>query len=242
MLLVTLAGLKKVIFILKSKKLTINFNNAERIVRINPLTTDFGTREAIALGFDGKGVIHPGQIKPIHDTFVPEAEQTEHAHKVMTAIKEAEESGTGVAAPGSKMIDALDFNVNVNTHSDGYLLHGIGGFADAADAHVTIMTVPPVRGRVPIIMAQVTTITTPGETVDVIVTEHGIAINPRRQDLVDMIKGSDLPIKPIEELYRSACSITAVPEKPNFTDCIVAVIENRDGTMVDTVQQLIPKN
>jgi len=64
------------------------------------------TREAKELGFDGKGVIHPAQIKPIHDAFAPTDEEIEYAQKVMEAIHEAEEKGSGVAALGSKMIDA----------------------------------------------------------------------------------------------------------------------------------------
>jgi len=64
------------------------------------------TREAIALGFDGKGVIHPGQIEPIHKAFAPTQEEIEHAKKVLTAIRQAEEEGMGVATLGTKMIDA----------------------------------------------------------------------------------------------------------------------------------------
>lgn len=64
------------------------------------------TREAMALGFEGKGVIHPGQIKPIHDAFAPTAEQIDHAHNIMAAMDEAKQRGSGVAALGNKMIDA----------------------------------------------------------------------------------------------------------------------------------------
>jgi citrate lyase subunit beta/citryl-CoA lyase len=64
------------------------------------------TREAIGLGFEGKGVIHPGQIGPIHDAFAPTAERIEYAQKVVAAIEKARARGSGVAALGSKMIDA----------------------------------------------------------------------------------------------------------------------------------------
>jgi len=63
-------------------------------------------REAKGLGFDGKGVIHPGQIKPIHEAFAPTEDEIEHANRVMQAIQEAKAKGSGVAALGSKMIDA----------------------------------------------------------------------------------------------------------------------------------------
>jgi citrate lyase subunit alpha / citrate CoA-transferase len=145
-----------------------------------------------------------------------------------------------VSVLGATEVD-LDFNVNVNTHSDGWLLHGIGGFTDAADAHVTMITAPLVRNRVPIILDRVTTVTAPGEMIDVIVTERGIAINPRRQDLLERLKGSSLPIKAIEELHAIAIRMTGEPEKPVFGDRIVALIEFRDGTIIDAVRQLLPK-
>ncbi|MBN2356836.1 citrate lyase subunit alpha [candidate division KSB1 bacterium] len=145
-----------------------------------------------------------------------------------------------VSVLGATEID-LDFNVNVNTHSDGWLLHGIGGFTDAADAHVTMITAPLVRNRLPIVVDRVTTVTAPGEMIDVVVTERGIAINPRRQDLLDRLQSSRLPIKSIEELHDVAIDMTGVPAKPDFTDRIVALIEFRDGTIIDTVRQLLPK-
>ncbi len=140
---------------------------------------------------------------------------------------------------GATEVD-LDFNVNVNTHSDGWLLHGTGGFTDATDGYITMITAPLLRGRMPIIVDKVTTVTTPGETVDVIVTERGIAINPGREDLIERLKGSDLPIKPIEELHRIAVEMTGEPAKPVFGDRVVALVEWRDGTIIDAVRQLKP--
>ena len=138
---------------------------------------------------------------------------------------------------GATEVD-LNFNVNVNTHSDGWLLHGIGGFTDACDAEVTMITAPLVRGRVPIIVKSVTTVTAPGEMVDVIVTERGIAVNPKRPDVVERLKGSVLPLKSIEELHDIAIGMTGQPRAPEFEDRIVALIEFRDGTVIDTVRQL----
>lgn len=140
---------------------------------------------------------------------------------------------------GATEVD-LDFNVNVNTHSDGWLLHGIGGFTDATDAFITMITAPLVRGRNPIVVDEVTTITTPGETVDVVITERGIAVNPRRTDLLDRLKErkSTLNIVPIEELHRLAIDMTGEPRKPEYEDRVVALIEWRDGTVIDCVRQL----
>ena len=138
---------------------------------------------------------------------------------------------------GGTEID-LDFNVNVNTHSDGWLLHGIGGFQDAADAFMTIITVPLYRKTNPIIVDRVHTITAPGDTIDAIVTDHGIAINPKRKDLLGRLKHSSLPLLSIEELHDKAIAITGTPEKPRIKDNVVAVIEWRDGTLIDSVKEL----
>ena len=138
---------------------------------------------------------------------------------------------------GGTEID-LDFNVNVNTHSDGWLLHGIGGFQDAADAFMTIITVPLYRKTNPIVVNRVHTITAPGETIDAIVTDHGIAINPKRDDLLDRLKHSNLPLLSIEELHEKAIAATGKPEKPKTKDHVVAVIEWRDGTIIDSVKEL----
>jgi citrate lyase subunit beta/citryl-CoA lyase len=90
---------------------------AAKAAGVQPLDTVFSdvrdtegliasTKEAIALGFEGKGVIHPGQIEPIHNVFAPTAERIEYAQKVVAAIEKARAKGSGVASLGSKMIDA----------------------------------------------------------------------------------------------------------------------------------------
>ena len=76
---------------------------------------------------------------------------------------------------GATEVD-LNFNANVVTHSDGRLLHGIGGWQNCLDAKCTILAVPSFRDRIPVIVDEVTTLTGPGETIDVIATERGIAI------------------------------------------------------------------
>ncbi|HNR67283.1 MAG TPA: citrate lyase subunit alpha [bacterium] len=146
-----------------------------------------------------------------------------------------------VSVLGATEVD-LEFNVNVNTHSDGWLLHGIGGFTDAADANVTIITAPLVRNRVPIVVDSVTTVTAPGEMIDVLVTEYGIAINPRRHDLLERVKKSSLPICSIDELHHRAMQMTGIPQKPEFADRVVALIEFRDGSIIDAVRQRIVRS
>ncbi|MBC8401439.1 MAG: HpcH/HpaI aldolase/citrate lyase family protein [Candidatus Marinimicrobia bacterium] len=61
--------------------------------------------EAKALGFDGKGCIHPRQIKPLHAAFAPTAAEIEKAKKIELAFDKAQEQGLGVVALGNKMID-----------------------------------------------------------------------------------------------------------------------------------------
>src|SRR5437660_548402 len=88
---------------------------------------------------------------------------------------------------GATEVD-VNFNGNAVTHSDGRLLHGIGGWQNCLFAKCTILAVPSFRDRIPVIVDEVTTLTGPGELIDVVVTERGIAINPARQDLLDAVK------------------------------------------------------
>ncbi|HER43005.1 MAG TPA: citrate lyase ACP [Candidatus Eisenbacteria bacterium] len=64
------------------------------------------TKEAMALGFEGKGVIHPRQIGPIHRVFSPTPDRIAYAKQVVSAIEDARARGSGVATIKSKMIDA----------------------------------------------------------------------------------------------------------------------------------------
>jgi citrate lyase subunit alpha/citrate CoA-transferase len=131
------------------------------------------------------------------------------------------------------------FNANVVTHSDGRLLHGIGGWQNCLAAGCTILAVPSFRDRIPVIVDEVTTITGPGELIDVVATERGIAINPRRQDLLDALRGSDLPLRPIEEIQAEVERICGgKPRRPAPTDRPVAIVKWVDGTVIDTVWQV----
>ena len=139
---------------------------------------------------------------------------------------------------GATEID-LNFNVNVTTDSHGMLMGGSGGHSDTAHgAKVTVITTNLVKSRLPIIKEKVTTVTTPGEDVDVVVTERGIAINPSRTDLLEKVKNSKLPIVPIEKLLQTAHSITGVPDKLVLSNEPVGVVVYRDGTVIDTVYKV----
>jgi citrate lyase subunit alpha/citrate CoA-transferase len=142
-----------------------------------------------------------------------------------------------VAILGATEVD-LNFNANVVTHSDGYLLHGIGGWQNCLFSKTVILPLPLFRDRIPVIVDEVTTLCGPGELIDVIVTERGIAINPLRTDLIEKAKDSGLPIKSIQQLKEEAEQICGKPEKPKFTDKIVAAIKWVDGTVIDAVREV----
>lgn len=135
---------------------------------------------------------------------------------------------------GATEVD-VNFNANVVTHSDGVLLHGIGGWQNCIFSKCTILPVPLFRDRIPVIVDDVTTICGPGELIDVIVTERGIAINPLRTDLIEKMQHTELPVCTIRELKEEAEKICGKPAKPKLSDEVVAVIKWVDGTIIDSV-------
>lgn len=140
---------------------------------------------------------------------------------------------------GATEIDT-DFNVNVTTGSDGMIMGGSGGHSDtAAGAKLAIVVTNLVKGRLPIIKDKVTTVTTPGESIDVVVTDRGIAVNPKREDLIEKLKEANLPVMTIGELKEIAEKMTGKPEVIKTSDEIVAVVEYRDGTVIDVVKKVI---
>lgn len=138
---------------------------------------------------------------------------------------------------GATEVD-LHFNGNVVTHSDGCLLHGIGGWQNCLHARNVILPLPLFRDRIPVIVDEVTTLCGPGELIDVIITERGIAINPMRNDLIEKVKNSGLPVRSIRDLKDEAETICGKPEKAEFDEEIVAAIKWVDGTVIDVVRKL----
>ncbi len=131
------------------------------------------------------------------------------------------------------------FNVNVMSGSDGVIRGAIGGHQDAATAKLTIISTPLVRGRIATVVNDVTTVVTPGDSIDVIVTEVGIAINPKRQDLIDRLaEVPGLPIFTIDELQAMAQKIVGEAKPLEFTDRTVAMVEYRDGSIIDTIKEV----
>lgn len=167
-----------------------------------------------------------------------------HKHQRMSASmygnpdnKGAVVNNLDIVILGATEIDT-NFNVNVTTGSDGAIMGGSGGHSDtAAGAKLTIIVTQLMKARLPIIVDSVTTVTTPGESIDVIVTERGIAVNPRRTDIIEKLKKTNLPIMTIDELKAIAEKMTGKPKAIELSDEIVAVIEYRDGSVIDVVRK-----
>jgi citrate lyase subunit alpha/citrate CoA-transferase len=141
---------------------------------------------------------------------------------------------------GATEVD-LNFNANVVSHSDGNLLHGIGGWQNCLFSKCTILAIPSFRDRIPVILDEVTTLCGPGELIDVIITERGIAINPARKDLLNAVKKSSLPIRTIKEIQKEVYEICGgAPEKPRIDrNKVVAVVKWVDGTLLDSVYKVL---
>ena len=84
------------------------------------------------------------------------------------------------------------------------------------------------------------TITHDGESVDVLVTDYGIAVNPLRPDLIKCLDDAGIPHVSIESLKEKAYSIVGCPDPVQFKDKVVAVLEARDGTILDVVREIKP--
>ena len=166
------------------------------------------------------------------------------AHQTMSASMYANPHNRGCVVNqldtvilGAAEVD-LDFNVNVTTGTDGMILGGSGGHADtAAGAKLTLITTQLTAGNHAKVVDRVTTVTTPGETVDAVVTELGVAVNPRRPDLADRLITQQIPVVPIDEL-RSTAERQAGGRRARDPegDRIVAIVEYRDGTVIDVVR------
>lgn len=190
-------------------------------------------------------MLKSGLFENLYDVqcFDLEAVQSYHEnanHLAMSASLYANPYEVGVIADkldfvilGATEID-LNFNVNVTTDSYGNIMGGSGGHSDTAHgAKVTVITTNLLKSRMPIIKDHVTTITTPGEDIDILVTERGIAINPKRIDLQQKLSNSHLNIVTIEELYQLAHKIAGTPNQLNHSTEVVGVVKYRDGTIID---------
>ena len=133
------------------------------------------------------------------------------------------------------------FNVNVLTGSDGVLRGAPGGHPDtAAGSKCCIIVTPLTRGRMATVCEHVVTVTTPGDCVDVLVTDYGIAVNPLRPDLIECLDNAGIPHVTIESLKEKAYSLVGRPDDLQWEDQVVAILEARDGTILDVVRKIKP--
>ncbi|MGL4985894.1 MAG: citrate lyase subunit alpha [Treponemataceae bacterium] len=133
----------------------------------------------------------------------------------------------------------VNFNVNSLTGSHGMLMGAIGGAQDtAAGAKITMMVIPAIRKRLPIVCKKVAHVVTPGDTVDILVTDMGISVNPLRKDILEKLIKANIKIIDINDLYEKIIKLTGVPEKFKTTEKIIGVIEYRDGSILDVIYQV----
>ena len=165
-----------------------------------------------------------------------------------------EVSATRYAGPHARSaaVDSLDavvlgateidtgFNVNVHTDSNGYIIGGSGGHSDtAAGAKLAMIVAPLYRARLPIVVDKVLCTTTPGHTVDVLVTQRGIAVNPLRKDLEDKLRAFGLPVYDIHELKDMAERVTGKPQTRVPGGRAAAEVEYRDGRIIDRIRCVV---
>ncbi|MBQ6235633.1 MAG: citrate lyase subunit alpha [Clostridia bacterium] len=168
--------------------------------------------------------------------------------------KHCEISATHYASPEAKsaVVDSLDvvilgatqldtdFNVNVHTDSNGSIMGGSGGHSDtAAGAKLSMIIAPLSRARLPIVTDRVTCVSTPGSTIDVLVTQKGVAVNPKDAELRQRLIDAGIRVVDIRDLKALAERTSGVPEKPRLGEKIVADVIYRDGTVIDHIRETI---
>jgi citrate lyase subunit alpha/citrate CoA-transferase len=133
----------------------------------------------------------------------------------------------------------VDFNVNVITGSDGVIRGASGGHSDTAAASaLSVVVAPLTRARTASVVDRVETVVTPGETVDILVTDRGTAVNPRRPELAAALRAAGIEVKDIHELRDIARSITGEPEPVSYGSRVVGLVEYRDGTIIDAIREV----
>ncbi len=132
-----------------------------------------------------------------------------------------------------------DFNVNVLVGSDGIIRGAIGGHQDtAADSALSIIVCPLLRGRIPCVVPKVTTLITPGKSVDVVVTEYGVAVNPERPEVRERLVAAGVHVVDIHDLAAKAGSIIGTPDPLPFGDKVVGIVMNREGSVLDKIYNI----
>ena len=168
----------------------------------------------------------------------PRHQEISAMHYASPSSRSAVVDSLDVVILGATQIDT-DFNVNVHTDSNGYIMGGSGGHSDtAAGAKLSMIIAPMFRARLPIVTDHVTCISTPGKDIDVLVTQGGIAVNPRREELAYCLKDAGLPVIDIHELKEKTEAITGKPQPIAHGDRVVAQVISRYGDLQDTIYNI----
>jgi len=175
-----------------------------------------------------------------------ESIRTDPRHKEVSAMQYASPTAKSAAVDsldvvilGATEIDT-DFNVNVHTDSGGYIMGGSGGHSDtAAGSKLSMIIAPMFRARLPIVTDHVTCVSTPGKDIDVLVTQGGIAVNPKNVELTRDLKAAGLPILDIRELKEKTERITGKPAPLPKGDRVVAQVIGRDGDLLDNIYNVV---
>ncbi|MBQ1582416.1 MAG: citrate lyase subunit alpha, partial [Prevotella sp.] len=180
------------------------------------------------------------------DKVAAESLKSDRMHKEISSIEyaSADEPGSATHFLDIVILSALEvdvnFNVNVLVGSDGIIRGAIGGHPDtAADSALSIIVCPLLRGRIPCVVDEVTTLITPGSTVDVVVTEYGIAVNPRRPEIAERLSKAGLKVVDINDLKARAEKIIGKPAPLPFGDKVVGIVLNREGSVQDVIKNIV---
>ena len=168
----------------------------------------------------------------------PAHQEISAMHYASPAAKSAVVDSLDVVILGATEIDT-DFNVNVHTDSNGYIMGGSGGHSDtAAGAKLSMIIAPLFRARLPIVTDHVQCISTPGRDIDVLVTQRGVAVNPKNVELMQRLKDAGLPVMDIHQLKDIAEGITGKPQKVTREGRTVANVIYRDGSVIDHIRSV----
>ena len=180
------------------------------------------------------------------DKVAAESLKSDPMHKEVSSNEyaSADEPGSATHYLDMVILSALEvdvnFNVNVLVGSDGIIRGAVGGHPDtSADSALSIIVCPLLRGRIPCVVEEVTTLISPGSTVDVVVTEYGIAVNPRRPEIAERLVKAGLKVVDIHSLKERAEKIIGVPAPLPFGDKVVGIVMNRDGSVQDVIKNII---
>ncbi|ONI45576.1 citrate lyase subunit alpha [Candidatus Epulonipiscium fishelsonii] len=222
---------------------------------VNKFIKDELIKQDIKLGFALGGLTSPmcamleeGYVAKILDTqsFDQVAGESLKANENHIEISAEYYASIGTSSAVNKLdfviLSALeidtDFNVNVISGSDGIIRAASGGHSDtAAMAKVSIIVAPLTRGRIATIIDKVTTLVTPGETIDVVVTDYGTIVNPNRTDLIEKLTKSGIKLITMKKAREIATKLVGIPTPIEFDDQIVAIVEYRDGTVIDVIKK-----